>query len=89
MQPHDLPPSPQPIRAKVVRIGNSMGVRLPASLHLALGTDVEVLVRPINAWPEGYFELEAVGEDFAVPARETGAAGEKRLKRLFGNSGTL
>ena len=82
-------PSLSFIRAKIVRVGNSMGVRLPASLHLVLGTDVEVTVRPINAWPEGYFDQEAVGDDFKVPARESGKAHEQRLRRLFGPKGSL
>jgi hypothetical protein len=89
MQAQDSPPPIPPIRAKVIRIGNSMGVRLPASLHLELGSDVEVQVRALNVWPEGYFELEPVGDDFVVPARESAAAGDKRLKRLFGAKGSL
>ena len=89
MPPQDPTTPIPPIRAKIVRIGNSMGVRLPASLHLDLGSEVEVLVRPINVWPEGYFDLEPVGDDFVVPARESGAVGEKRRKRLFGPGGTL
>ena len=80
-------PSPQAIRAKIVRVGNSVGVRLPASLHLALGTEVEVTVRAVQAWPEGYFDQEPVGEDFQVPARESGKAHERRLRNLFGPEG--
>jgi hypothetical protein len=82
MQPA-VPPS-APIRAKVIRVGNSMGVRLPATMGLALGMDVEVIVRPVNAWPEGYFDMEAVGEGFEVPAREGAAAADKRFDHLFG-----
>jgi hypothetical protein len=81
--------SPPPIRAKIIRVGNSVGVRLPASLHLALGTDVEVIVRAVNVWPEGYFDSEPVGADFVVPERESGAVYEKRIKRLFGPKGSL
>jgi virulence-associated protein VagC len=87
MQPN--PPNPSAIRAKVIRVGNSVGVRLPASLHLVLGSDVEVTVRPFNAWPDGYFDMEPVGEDFVVPERESGAAHEKRIKRRFGPKGSL
>ena len=89
MNLHPIPPPCPTIRAKVVRIGNSMGVRLPASLHLELGADVEVTVRVVNAWPEGYADMEPVGDDFQVPEREGGAAHEKRLKKLFGPKGTL
>ena len=84
-----IPPTPSAIRAKIVRVGNSVGVRLPASLHLELGTDVEVTVRAISAWPDGYFEMEPVGEDFRVPERESGIAHEKRIKRLFGSKGSF
>ncbi len=80
---------PTPIRAKVVRVGNSVGVRLPASLHLALGTHVEVIVRAVNLWPEGYFDMEPVGDDFVVPEREGGAVQDKRIKRLLGPKGTF
>lgn len=83
------PPMAMPVRAKIVRVGNSVGVRFPASLHLELGTEVEVTVRRLDAWPEGYFDFEPVGEDFKVPERESGAAHEKRLKRLFGPKGSL
>jgi virulence-associated protein VagC len=88
---HPLPlQTPTPvIRAKVVRVGNSVGVRLPASLHLALGTEVEVIVRPVNAWPEGYSDMEPVGADFVVPERESAEAHDKRIKRLFGGKGSL
>jgi antitoxin component of MazEF toxin-antitoxin module len=89
MHSHLLPASTPAIRAKVVRVGNSVGVRLPASLHLALGTDVELTVRAVNVWPEGYFEMEPVGDDFVVPQRESAEAHEKRLKRLFGRKGSL
>lgn len=80
-------PSAVSIRAKVVRVGNSVGVRLPAAMGLTPGTDVEVTVRPVNAWPEGYADMEAVGEGFEVPARESAAASGKRFKRLFGDGG--
>lgn len=89
MHPHHVPSSSPTIRAKVIRVGNSVGVRLPASLHLALGTDVEVTVCAVNVWPEGYFTMDPVGADFAVPDRESGDAHEKRLKRLFGPKGKL
>ena len=89
MSLHPAPPTSPAIRAKVVRIGNSMGVRLPASLHLELGADVEVTIRTLNVWPDGYAEMDPVGEDFQVPEREGGPAHEKRLKRLFGPKGSL
>jgi len=80
-------PTAVPVRAKVIRIGNSLGVRLPASLHLQLGSEVEVLIRQVDAWPEGYADLDPVGPDFQVPPRETGRDHEKRIKRLFGSRG--
>jgi virulence-associated protein VagC len=83
------PSTPSAIRAKVIRVGNSVGVRLPASLHLVLGSDVEVTIRPVNEWPDGYFDMEPVGADFVVPERESGAVHEKRIKRLFGPKGSL
>jgi len=83
------PIQPPAIRAKIVRVGNSVGIRLPASLHFELGTQVEVIVRPVDAWPPGYAEQEAVDASFEVPERESGKAQEQRLKRLFGQKGGL
>ena len=90
MHPRPLPdskPVAPVLRAKVVQVGNSVGIRLPASLHLQLGTEVEVTVRPANAWPPGYLDMEPVGTDFEVPEREGGPAHEERLQRLFGEHG--
>ena len=81
-------PSPS-LRAKVVRVGNSVGVRLPANLHLKPGDEVEITIRPVDAWPEGYFDMQAVGVDFILPERETGEGGEERIQRLFGKKGNL
>jgi len=89
MHTHLLPAPTPAIRAKVVRVGNSVGVRLPASLHLALGTEVELTVRAVNVWPEGYFEMEPVSEDFVVPQRESAETHEKHRKQLFGTKGSL
>lgn len=88
MDTQNLPPA-SPVRAKVIRVGNSVGVRFPASLHLEVGTEVEVTVRRLDVWPEGYFDLEAVGDAFQVPERDSGVAHDKRLKRLFGPKGSL
>ena len=83
------PQAPGAIRAKVIRVGNSMGVRLPASLHLVPGTEVELTIRAVSAWPEGYFDQEPVGDDFTLPVRATAGAHEQRLRRLFGPKGSL
>ena len=82
-------PEAATVRAKVVRIGNSLGVRLPASLRLQLGSEVELIIRQVDAWPEGYAELDPVGPDFKIPARESGKAHEKRIARLFGTRGAF
>jgi len=89
MCPDKVISSPAVVHAKVVRVGNSLGVRLPASLHLQPGVEMEVSVRVVDAWPEGYFDMEPVGSDFVVPPRETGTAHEKRIKRLFGPRGSF
>ena len=86
MHPQNMP-TPA-IRAKVVRVGNSVGVRLPAALHLELGTEVEVTIRPVNAWPAGYFDMDPI-PDFAVPERRPGKELEARMQRLFGEKRSL
>lgn len=78
-----------PVRAKIIRVGNSVGIRFPASLHLELGTEVEVTIRRLDAWPDGFADQEPVGEDFTIPAREGPGAHDRRLKRLFGPKGGL
>jgi hypothetical protein len=88
-QSQRITPSVPSLRAKVVRVGNSVGVRLPANLHLKPGDDVEITIRPVDAWPEGYFDMQAVGADFILPERESGEVGEERIQRLFGKKGEL
>ena len=64
------------MRAKIVRIGNSQGVRIPKPLleQAALGTDVELTVAgrtiviapalpPRAGWPEAFAAMAASGDD--------------------------
>ncbi len=85
MQSHS---SPTPIRAKVVRVGNSVGVRLPSSLGLKTGEEVEVIIRRAGIWPEGYFESwEPIA--YELPEREGVEVFDARLTRLFGKKDGL
>ena len=81
------PPAPS-IRAKVIKDGNSVAVRLPASLGLKPGEEVNIDVRRVNSWPAGYFELEP-SPDFPMPERTTPAVREAREKRIFSGTGDL
>jgi hypothetical protein len=59
--------SPAPlIRTRVVKDGHSVAVRLPATLGLKPGDEVEVAIRPLGEWPAGYFDLEPTPE-FPLP----------------------
>lgn len=78
-------PTPPPIRAKVIKDGNSVAVRLPASLGFNPGEEVDIQVSRANAWPEGFFDLEP-SPDFPMPERISPAAREARKKRLFGKA---
>lgn len=61
--------SPAPsIRTRVVKDGHSVAVRLPASLGLKPGDEVELSIRPLGEWPAGYFDLEA-NPGFPLPER--------------------
>lgn len=75
-------PTPPPIRAKVIKDGNSVAVRLPASLGLKPGEEVDMDIRRVNAWPDGFFDLDP-SPDFPMPDRTSPAAREVRKKRLF------
>jgi hypothetical protein len=79
-------PSPLPIRAKVIKDGNSVAVRLPASLGLKPGEEVDIDVRRVGTWPPGFFDLEP-SPDFPLPERVSPKAREARKKRLFGEKG--
>jgi hypothetical protein len=78
--------APLLIRAKVIKDGNSLAVRLPASLGLKPGEEVDIDIRRVQAWPAGFFELEPSPE-FPMPERTSPAAREARKKRLFGGTG--
>ena len=80
------PPTPPPIRAKVIKDGNSLAVRLPASLGFKPGEEVDLNIRRVSAWPAGYFDLEP-SPDFPMPERTSPEAREARKKRLFGDKG--
>lgn len=68
--PH--PPSEPPVfRARVVKDGNSVAIRLPASLGLKPGEEVDLAIRRVCDWPAGYFELEA-NSAFPMPERAKG-----------------
>jgi antitoxin MazE len=71
------------IRQRIVRIGNSRGVRLPSSMlaeaHLAEGDEVEVsaevgqiVLRPIKrpraGWAERFAEMARQGDDALLDA---------------------
>jgi len=78
----------QTIRAKVIKDGNSVAVRLPAFLDLTLGEEVYLEIRRVGAWPSGYFDLEASPE-FPMPERTSPDSREDRKRRLFGKKGSL
>jgi len=80
--------SPTPIRARVIKDGNSVAVRLPASLGLKPGEEVDIEVRRVNAWPAGYFDLEP-SPGFPMPERTLPESREARKKRLFDETGGL
>jgi hypothetical protein len=80
---HPNPSStPAPIRARVIKDGNSVAVRLPASLGLKPGEEVDIDVRRVKAWPAGFFDLEPSPE-FPMPERTSPESREARKKRLF------
>ncbi len=79
-------PAPPLIRAKVVKDGNSLAVRLPASLGFQPGEEVALQIRRVAAWPSGYFEVEP-SPDFPMPDRKRPEVREARKKRLFGPAG--
>lgn len=81
-------PPPPPIRARIIRDGNSVAVRLPASLGLRPGEEVEIEVRRVQAWPDGFFDLEP-SPAFPMPARTSPDAREARKRRLFDAQGDL
>jgi antitoxin MazE len=71
------------VRQRIVKIGNSRGVRLPASMlaeaHLAEGDEVEVraevgqiVLRPIKrpraGWAEQFAEMARQGDDTLLDA---------------------
>jgi len=76
-------PTPQPIRAKVIKDGNSVAVRLPASLGLKPGEEVDIDIRRVGTWPPGIFDLEPSPE-FPMPERISPKVREARKKALFG-----
>ena len=85
----DSPKLPLPsIRARVIKDGNSVAIRLPASLGLKAGEELDIDLRRVNVWPEGYFDLEAI-PDFPMPERTSPEAREDRKKRIFGDKGSL
>ena len=81
-------PLPAPIRAKVIKDGNSVAVRLPASLGLKPGEEVDIDIRRVNAWPAGFFHLEP-SPDFPMPERISPVTREARKQRLFGGKSDL
>ena len=78
-----LHPDPKPsIRAKVIKDGNSVAIRLPAGLGFRPGDEVDVEIRRVGTWPEGFFDLEPSPE-FPMPERTSPEQREARKKRLF------
>lgn len=77
-----------PIRARVVKDGNSVAVRLPAALGLHPGDEVVLTVERVGGWPEGYFDLEP-SPAFPLPDRSRHGTREARRRRLFGAKGSL
>ena len=75
-------PTPPAIRTRVIKDGNSVAVRLPALLGLRPGDEVDIEVRRVQAWPEGFFALEP-SPDFPMPERTRPSAREARKQRLF------
>jgi hypothetical protein len=81
-------PTPSPFRAKVIKDGNSVAVRLPASLGFKPGEEVDIDVRRVGAWPPGFFDLEP-SPGFPMPERTSPEVRETRKKKLFGEKGHL
>jgi hypothetical protein len=53
-------------RAKVVKRGKGLVVRLPDAFGLNPGDEVEIHLRRVDTWPPGYFDLEPSPE-FPMP----------------------
>lgn len=77
-----------PVRLKFFKSGNSRALRIPLALGLEDVEEVLVfregealVLKPADAWPEGFFDMEPIPE-FAVPAREGGAVAEARRRRM-------
>lgn len=61
--------SPAPmIRTRVVKDGHSVAVRLPATLGLKPGDEVDLVLRRVDEWPAGYFDQEP-SPAFPLPGR--------------------
>ena len=72
----------------MIKDGNSVAARQPASLGLKPGEEVAIDIRRVNAWPAGSFDIEP-SPDFPMPERTRPASREARKKRLFGGTGDL
>ena len=70
---------PSSVRTRIVRIGNSQGVRIPKHLlqQTALGSEVELelegdhivirpAVHPRQSWDDSFREMAARGDDFLL-----------------------
>jgi len=80
-------PEKPAFRTKVIKDGNSVAVRIPASLGLKPGEVIEVEIHRIDIWPEGFFDLEP-SPDFPFPARTNPKVREARKRKLFGGEGS-
>ena len=90
-------PNPEPLELTIFKSGNSAALRLPKALGFEPGErvvayrDGEALVlRHADAlgWPLGYFESWKAS-DLELPARVPPGARDDRMKRLFGEKGSL
>lgn len=74
------------MKARIVRIGNSQGVRIPKPLldHSGLGTEVEIeaqagqiviraATRPRQGWEEAFRSMAAHGDDVLLDSDAVGS----------------
>ena len=78
-----------PVRLRFFKSGNSRALRIPKALGLENVEEVMVfregealVLKPADAWPEGFFETEPI-PDFSVPPREGGIEAEARRGRIW------
>jgi len=91
------PSKPEPLELTIFKSGNSAALRLPKALGFEPGErviaycDGEALVlkhADALGWPLGYFDSWEPST-IELPERATASSREDRMKRLFGEKGSL